>query len=285
MFWFPFVQWQGNSLQFVPLSDVRIMGVLQRIAIAYLLAALIIYYFKNKGALIISIAILLVYGFICYYYDAANLSYTFGVDIDKKLLGTSHLYKEAGIIFEPEGFASAFTPVVQVIFGYFAGWYIQRRGKRDGLIMDMIIAGALLTGMAYAADVFTPVNKRIWTSSYVLLTTGLAIFLLAVLIYLIELKNWRGPWSKFFDAFGKNPLFIYVLSAIIPRILWLIRIPSKVENGVQGYTSPLAWFYDHVCKPLFENEKNASLIYAVVYVLLLWLIAWWMDKKKLYIKV
>lgn len=285
MFWFPFVQWQGGALQVIPWHDVRIMGVLQRIALAYFFAALIIYYFKNKGAVIISILILFVYGFVCYYFNAGGAPYLFGVEFDKAILGESHMYKEAGVLFEPEGFASALTPIVQVILGYFAGWYIQRKGKSFGLVVQLILAGIALTGLAYVADVFTPVNKRIWTSGYVLLTTGLATILLAIIIYFIELKNYRGAWSKFFDAFGKNPLFIYVLSAIIPRLLWLIRIPEGVENGVQKYTSPLGWFYDHVCKPIFENEKNASLMYAIVYVLLLWAIAYWMNKKKIYIKV
>ncbi|MFV0605714.1 MAG: acyltransferase family protein [Niabella sp.] len=285
MFWFPFVYWSGNSLQWIPWHDVRIMGVLQRIAIAYLLASLIIYYFKNRGALIISVLILLVYGFICYYYDAGNNPYAFGVAFDTSIIGESHMYKERGVLFEPEGFASSLTPVVQVILGYFVGWHIQRLGKKSLLVVQLLFAGAALVALAYFANIYTPINKRIWTSSYVLLTTGLATILLSILIYFFEIKNVKGWGSKFFDAFGKNPLFIYVLSAVIPRLMWLIKIPTHIESGVQQYTNPLSWFYDHICVQAFSKEQNASLMYAIIYVLLLWLIAWWMDKRKVYIKV
>jgi len=109
---------------------------------------------------------------------------------------------------------------------------------------------------------------------------------LAVLIHIIEFKNWRGWWSRFFDVFGKNPLFIFVLSGMLPRLLALIRISNGISpEGKPLYTSPLPWFYDHICKPISSNLNNGSLLYAICMILFMWLIVWWMDKKKIYVKV
>jgi predicted acyltransferase len=111
--------------------------------------------------------------------------------------------------------------------------------------------------------------------------------ILAIMMYRIEFKNQRGRWTKFFDAFGKNPLFIFVLSGALPRLLGLIRIPSS-RTGMDGkptYLSPFGWFYDYVCQPLFSNLKNGSLFYAICMIAFYWLIVWWMDKKKIYVKV
>lgn len=284
--WYPFVKWDGESLVLKAWENVRIMGVLQRIAIAYLFAALIVYYFKNKGAAIISVVILAVYAMICYYNNAGVNEYIFGADFDKAILGESHMYRDGGKYFDPEGLASSLTPIVQVIFGYFVGWYIQWKGKNMAMVRNLLLAGLFLVGVAYLWDIVTPINKKIWTSSYVLLTTGLATTLIAIIIWMIEFRNWRGAWSKFFNAFGKNPLFIFVLSGLLPKTLALFRIADGFkDDGSQKYLTPLGWFYKYVCKPLFSNENNASLLYALVFITFMWLIVWWMDKKKIYIKV
>lgn len=286
----PFVHWEGKRLVFNSLEKLRILGVLQRIAIAYLFAALIIYYFKNKGALIISILILAAYAVICHVYGAGSLPYTFGAALDKSILGEQHMYwgemiNGIHIPYDPEGIISSFTPIVQVIFGYFIGYYIIKKGKQIPLITNLLLIALLLIAAAYTLNIYTPINKKVWTSSYVLLTTGLATFVLSILIYLIEFKNCRGAWSKFFDVFGKNPLFIYFLSWFIPATQNIIRIPYTLLNGEVAYRSPLGWFYENVCKSLFIDERNASLLYAISIVMLMWLIGYWLDKKRIYIKV
>jgi predicted acyltransferase len=111
--------------------------------------------------------------------------------------------------------------------------------------------------------------------------------IIAVMIYLIELKKHKGWLSRFFDVFGKNPLFIFVLSGFLPRVLALVRIPSSMDaNGNQLYITPFGWFYEHICKPIFPNNlNNGSLLYALCMITFYWLIVYWMDKKKIYIKV
>ena len=131
-----------------------------------------------------------------------------------------------------------------------------------------------------------PINKKIWTSSYVLYTTGLAILALCICIFLIEFKEVKGVLSRFFDVFGKNALFIFFLSGFLPRIIALFRWIDHIdENGKTIYTSALPWFYQHVCKPVSANLKNGSLLYAICMIIFYWLIVYFMDKKKVYIKV
>jgi predicted acyltransferase len=173
------------------------------------------------------------------------------------------MYKGEGVVFDPEGLMSLFAAIVQVIFGYFAGDYILKKGKTHEMVNGLFVAGCVLALAGLCWGTVFPINKKIWTSSYTVYTTGLALLTLSVFIYIIEFKNWRGWWSKFFDVFGKNPLFIFVLSGALPRLLGLIRIPNGLNpDGKQLYTTPFGWFYEHICKPVSSNLNNGSLLYA-----------------------
>lgn len=303
--WAPFVRWVDGALAFRPWADpivegrtasgVRILGVLQRIALSYCFASLIVYFFKIRGAMFTSIILLLGYWVMCLLGNPADpfsLQGYFGTQVDKDILGVAHMYKGEGIPFDPEGITSTLTSIVQVIFGYFVGHYIQQKGKTYDMLTHLFVAGSLLIFTGFAWDMAFPINKKIWTSSFVLYTTGLAIFVLSLLIFLIEFKKvheQRGVMkslSKFFDVFGKNPLFIFVLSGFLPRFLGLFRwVDHLSENGKPVYTSAFPWFYEHVCKPVSENLKNGSLLYALCMIAFYWSIVYWLDRKKIYIKV
>ncbi|MEJ7828300.1 MAG: DUF5009 domain-containing protein, partial [Segetibacter sp.] len=109
---------------------------------------------------------------------------------------------------------------------------------------------------------------------------------IGLLIYLVEFRKERGVWSKFFDVFGKNPLFIFFLSGFLPRILALFRwVDHYTPMGKPVYISPFPWFFEHICQPLFANSKNGSLFYALCMVTFYWIIVYFLDKKKIYIKV
>lgn len=301
--WMPFIRWDNDHLifkawQYIDAAGnpagIRILGVLQRIALAYFFAAVIIYFLKISGAFVAGAVILLGYWFLCVAAnpsDPFSLQGWFGTAIDKKILGAAHMYhgeivNGTVIVFDPEGFMSLFAAIVQVIFGYFAGDYILKKGKTHEMVNGLFVAGCVLIFAGYCWDMVFPINKKIWTSSYCVYTTGLALLVLSVLIYVIEFKNWRGRWSRFFDVFGKNPLFIFILSGTIPRLLALIRIPNGVDpQGKNLYLTPFGWFYEHVCKPVSSNLNNGSLLYALCMILVYWFIVWWMDRKKIYVKV
>ncbi len=295
--WSPFIKWDQGQLVFKhwvdpkdPTTGIRILGVLQRIALAYFFASCIIYFLKVRGAIITSLILLILYWFLCFYLgnpaDPYSLAGYFGTDVDKALLHIPHMYKGEGVPFDPEGITSTLTAIVQVIVGYLVGIYIRAKGKTFEGLATLFVAGCMLIFVGFAWDIVYPINKKIWTSSYVLYTSGLAICVLGVMIYLIEFKKATGPWSRFFDVFGKNALFIFFISGFLPRILALLRWTDHLDDkGNKVYTSAFPWFYQHICKPLFENLKNGSLLYAICMITFYWLIVYWLDRKKIYIKV
>ena len=301
--WFPFIKWDHDHIVFKPwryidadghLQGVRILGVLQRIALSYLFASVIIHLFKIRGSLIAASILLIGYWIFCVAGNPADpfsVAGWFGTNVDKAILTEAHMYhgeivNGKPIAFDPEGFMSTFAAIVQVIFGYFIGNYILRKGKTAEMVNGLFVAGCVLVFAGFCWDMLFPINKKIWTSSYTVYTTGLASMVLGLMIYVIEFKNWRGWWSRFFDVFGKNPLFIFVLSGSIPRLQALIRIPNGLTTtGAPQYLTPFAWFYEHICKPISTNPNNGSLLYAICMIGMYWSIVWWMDKKKIYVKV
>ncbi|HRX93116.1 MAG TPA: DUF5009 domain-containing protein, partial [Chitinophagaceae bacterium] len=263
------------------LRGVRILGVLARIALCYFFGAIIIYYLKPKGSLYVGILLLLVYWGLCYLFgnpaDPYSMTGWFGNDVDKAILGEAHMYRGEGILFDPEGIMSTIPAMVNVIFGYLAGNYIQQKGKNYEMLAGLFVAGVGMLIIGYCWDLVFPINKKIWTSSYTVYTSGLALLTIATMIYLIEFKNKKGVLSKFFDVFGKNALFVFALSAFLPKGLALI----KFSDG----SNPWNWIYKNGFSKLSSDPRFGSFLFALCVILFMWLICWWMDKKKIYIKV
>ncbi len=294
--WAPFVSWNGEQLAFRhwvnpanPENGVRILGVLQRIALCYLFASLIIYFLKPRGAFVAAAVLLLGYWLLCLLGNPADpfsLHGWFGTGIDKKILGIAHMYKGEGLAFDPEGLMSTLPAITQVIFGYLVGSYIIQKGKTFEMCTGLFVVAGVLVFAGFCWHMVFPINKKIWTSSFVLYTTGVAIFTLCILIYLVELRGRTGMVTRFFDVFGKNPLFIFFLSGFLPRVLALLRWADHTgADGKPVYTSILPWLYEHVCKNLSVNLNNGSVFYALLTVSFYWLVAYALDKKKIYIKV
>lgn len=292
--WFPFVKYDAaGALIGKPLGELRIFGVLQRIAVCYFFASVIIYHMKPRGVLLLSLGLLAGYWLLCIFLggpDPYSLEGWFGLKIDKWLLGINHMYRGEGVPFDPEGIASTLPAIAQVTGGYLVGNYIIRHQAAfkpaNPSVSRHFFALAIAAGICIAAGLLWnsvfPINKKIWTSSYVLYANGFAIALLAVIIYITEIRQWR-TWGKFFDVFGKNPLFIFVLSGVVARLYGLVRI-ADTENGQTVYKGLGKWSYDHFFAPVF-GYMNGSLAYAIAHMLLFFFIAWWMDRKKIYIKL
>ena len=288
--WSPFVKFSEDVLVWKPWENVRILGVLQRIALCYFFASVIIYYGKSRMALFIGMMILVIYWVLSFSLGVPGHMYSlsgyFGNAIDQQILGLTHIYKGEGVPFDPEGLTSTLPAIVQVIFGYLVGEYIQLKGKNFDMLAQLLLTGVVLVLVGYIWDFSFPINKKIWTSSYVFYTTGLAMITLGMFIYLLEFKEAKGRWSQFFDVFGKNPLFIFVLSGFLPRVLALLRWVDHVdEKGEKVYTSALPWFYEHVCKNIAADLRIGSLLYALCMIAFMGFLAYILDKKKIYIKV
>ncbi len=296
--WFPFMMWQGDHL--IPrgwtwlidgttnINGVRVMGVLQRIALCYFFASVMIYYFKARGAFVAGVTILFAYWIVCFAFggdtDPYSLKEFFGIGFDKAILSETHMYKGEGIPFDPEGFASTPAAIVQVIFGYLVGDYILQKGKTFEMVSSLFVIGCVFVFAGFCWDMVFPINKKIWSSSYTVYTTGLAIMVLALLMHIIEFWKWQGAWSKFFDVFGKNPLFIFVLSGVVGRIYTLFHFAGVNEKGKEVTWHFGAMLYHKVFVPLFGN-MNGSLLYAIFHIIIFWFICFMLDKKKIYIKV
>ena len=302
--WFPFVKWSDDHLVFKPWAfvdgdgspdGVRIMGVLQRIALCYFFASVIIHFFKLRGAFVVAAVLLLGYWVLCVAAnptDPFSMTGYFGRNVDIAVLGKSHMLhfdKVDGKVyhFDYEGLSSSIAAIAQVIFGYIAGNYIISKGKTHEMLNGLFVAGTVLMFCGLAWDMNFPIIKKIWSSSYTVYTTGLALIILSVMIYIIEFKDRKGWLSRFFDVFGKNALFIFVLSGLLPRLMGLIRIPNTITaEGKQTYLTPLSWFYDRICKHILPfDPRIGSLIYALCFIAMMWFLAWLLDRKKIYIKV
>ncbi len=280
--WWPFVK--ASDYSFKAFENVRILGVLQRIALVYFFAAIIIYYLKSTKAFYAAMLLLLGYWALCLLGNPADpysLEGWFGTNIDKAILGVTHMYKGEGIPFDPEGIMSTVPAIAQVILGFLVGNYIKEKGATKDSLTPMLnglfvaAIAMLITGLCW--DMVMPINKKIWTSSYVVYTTGLATLTIAAMIYFIEIKGIKFGLSRFFDVFGKNALFVFALSAFLPKGLALI----KLGEGI----TPWNWLYKKVYIHIPGAPENGSLAYAITVISFMWLICWWLDKRKIYIKV
>ncbi|WP_242916242.1 acyltransferase family protein [Pontibacter liquoris] len=259
-------------------AEMRIFGVLQRIAICYCIASLVVYYLRFRGAVIFSVVVLLGYWAAMYFFgDAADpysLEGNAALKFDLLFLAPQNLYHGFGIPFDPEGMFSTFPAVVNVIGGYFAGVFIQKQGNTKSTVTKLLLAGVALLCAGLLWDTQFPINKPLWTSSYVLYSVGWDLLLIATLMLLIEVAGYK-KWTYFFEVFGRNPLFIFAMSALVIKTLSFIRV---------GEISLNSWIYQHGFLTWSEG-KNASLLFALAYMLTMWLIGYIMDKKKIYVKV
>ncbi len=274
MYWFPFVHEENGSLVFNPFDHTRILGVLQRIALGYLFASLILHYWKDKGALVFSGIALLAYWFILYSFGDYTLEGNAGIKLDKLIMGENHMYHGEGIAFDPEGILSTLPSIVNVIAGYLAGKFIQRKGNSFESIGTLMVYGSFLLLIAISWNTVFPINKKLWTSSFVLYTVGIDLLILPILIYILDIKKKTG-WTYFFEVFGKNTLFCYLVSETAIIFLWIIPI-----NGV-----PLGrWCYENIFNQL-AGPYGGSLLYAISWMLICWSVGYVLDKRKIYIKV
>jgi len=279
LYWFPFFrEAEGGGLELRPLGETRILGVLQRIALCYFFASIIIHYGSKKAALWFSAFALIGYWIISYAFGDANDPYSLAgnaaLKLDLLLFGDKHLYHGEGIAFDPEGFLSTLPSIVNVIAGYLAGDYIRRKGNSYEVIAKLCLVGSLLILGALTWHMAFPINKKLWTSSFVLLTVGIDLLILASLAFVIEIQK-RRKWTQFFLVFGKNPLFIYVLADLLITILSMVPLGEKSLQQV--------FFRDVLLK--IASPINASLLFALIFMMLCWSIGYVLDRKKIYIRV
>ncbi|MES2266606.1 MAG: heparan-alpha-glucosaminide N-acetyltransferase domain-containing protein [Bacteroidota bacterium] len=281
MSWFPFVDHTPAGWVVKPIDHTRILGVLQRIGICYMLASLIIYFVKNKTAIIVISALLLVgYQVILLMFGDHAAPYGMltnaGTYLDKFVMGDNHLYHGEGVPFDPEGILSNMPAIVNIIVGYYAGKFIQEKGKGYETIARLALMGCVFIFIALTWNMSFPIGKKLWTSPFVLLTTGIDMVMISAFIYVVEVRAWnKYNWTSFFTTVGKNPLAIYILSEVLIVTLWMIKVGDKNVVG---------WVNDVFFQKIAPGAIG-SLLFAISYMLLCWSVGKVLDNKKIYVRV
>jgi len=272
-----------NAFPKFDLENLRFMGVLQRIAVAYLIGALFCMQFSFKQLLYIFGALLVGYWGILQISvepDVYSLTDNLVRKVDLFLLGENHMYKGFGIPFDPEGLLSCIPSVATVLLGYFSGRLITGVSDVMTAIKSLVIYGSLAVAMGTVWSYWFPINKALWTSTYVLYTGGLAMLFLAFLLFLIDVKSVK-KWATPFIHFGTNPLFIFVFSGLFAKaLIYLVSISNSLGEVETGY----AYLYNHVFVPIGGN-MNGSLLFAITHIIMYWFITYVMYKRKIFIKI
>lgn len=261
-------------------SSLRIMGVLQRIALAYGIASLIcLTISRDYHWIVVAVILLLYWGVMAFFggADPYSLEGNFALKTDKYFLGKEHLYSGYGIPFDPEGLLSTLPAVCTVIIGYYAGG-ITGNKPAGGAVLKMMIIGAALTGLGLLWEKIFPVNKALWTSSYVLYTGGIALLVFALIYWIADVIKLQ-KWGTIFSVLGTNALFSYFLAGIWIKFILFLKIPSGDEN-----ISLYAWIYEKICLPVAGN-LNGSLLFAFIQLLLIWCVALVLYRKKIMIRL
>ena len=288
-----FVLGLGLNFLWVPdLSQMRLMGVLQRIAFCYGLAALLVlalkalftgakqqYLMPFVGVLLLGFYwLLLQLGGATPYSLEGNIV---GV-IDRALLGEHRLYQGFGMPFDPEGLLSTLGAVVNVLLGYWVAGELSQRQPKAGILWLLAVGAAMLLLSQLLVPLW-PVNKALWTGSYVLQSTGLLLGLLALMVWLVDIRNF-GFIAEPLRIYGSNPLFIYILSWCWTVLLSKVLVWQVAEGaGGSAEISAYQWLYQLLQTCL--DDKPASLLFALLHVGLFWLVSYVLYRRQIFIKI
>lgn len=265
-------------------DTIRILGVMQRLALAYGFSAMIALFFKPKQMIWLIGTLLIGYFFILFFGNGFEMSEQNIISVlDRSLWGDAHMYKDTTlegvrIALDPEGLLSTLPSIAHVLIGFLFGKMIVETKDNHKRVEKMLIWGTILVFSGLLLQYGCPINKKIWSPTFVLTTTGFAAQLLAILIWIIDI-NKRSKWSRFFHSFGINPLFIFVLAGVLSNIFGNVKIAhaGKVIS-LKGYS------YSVMIQP-WAGDYFGSLVYALVFISICWLAGYILYKKNIYIKI
>lgn len=268
------------------LQHVRIFGVLQRIAMCYVLGGFLALILKKPKRILWGIAgVTFLHWLILYVFGSdpgwSTLEGNISGTIDIALLGENHVYHGYGIPFDPEGLLGAISGAGTVLLGYFIGQMIRHTDNKTEAVAKLYTTAAICLALGCVWSIWLPISKPLWTGSYVLYAGGWAILCLAFFVWFIDVKGKEKVFLPF-KAMGMNPLFAFVMAGLTVKIFGRM-IHWTAADG--SNVTPLGWFYKHCCVSIFGNNEYASLMYAICYVALFLLMALWLYRKKIIIKL
>jgi predicted acyltransferase len=271
-----------NGFPHFDLSEIRIPGVLQRIAVCYLIAS-VLFLTTIRTQIYVSLALLVGYCLLMTQLAAPGFAAgdltkegSLASYIDRVVFG-KHVWAQAKV-YDPEGILSTVPAVVTTLVGVLAGTWLKSERSRYEKAAGLFFAGVCCVVIGWAWNPFFPINKALWTSSYVFFTAGMALQLLGFCYWLIDIKNYRR-WALPFVVFGVNAIALYVGSGVMADLLGVIKVGSA-----EGQVVLKTWIYNTFFLS-WLSPINASLAFAVSFVLvwlgLMWILYW----RKIYIKV
>jgi predicted acyltransferase len=268
-------------------ATLRLWGVLQRIALCYLIASLTVVLVQGtRGRILVTVLLATLYelGMRLPLVDGwgagrLDLENNFVRWLDLQLWEAGHLYQGTGIPFDPEGLWSSLPAGVTTMLGFFTGEFLRQPGDLPAKLRRMAMAGAGAVVLGLLLHLVEPINKQLWTSSYVVVTAGWAWLLLAAAAWAIDLKGWHR-WTKPAVVFGSNALVVFVGSGILARLLVMIKV-AEAEGGTISLKS---WLYTHLFAS-WAGPTNGSLLFAVVFILFWLAILWGLYARRWFIKV
>lgn len=266
--WYPFYNKNIDVL--------RIFGVLQRIGLAYLCAIIVLYATNRKWIEWKALGLLIFYAIVIYIFGNNDYSLESNMvkDIDLAIFGENHIYKGFGIPFDPEGLLSTIPSVATILIGFICGKYIDYQADSKKLT-SLAVSGVGLITIGFVLDKMgIPINKPLWTSSYVLYTAGFASLTWAMMIWIIDFQKIKVG-TYFLTVFGKNPIVAFVLSGVIIKTFGLFIWKDK-------------GLYGHIYTDFFQRflgNQGGSFAQAICYMLLIWFIVYQLDKKDIIVKV
>ena len=266
-----FINWFDHAIEgdLLCFGHLRIWAVMQRIALCYGIVSLFALFCNHKYTLHTIVGLLVIYTAIIvlgngYEYDAdVNIL----AQADLKLFGYDHIYHKSPV--DPEGLMGTISSVAHVLLGFYCGMLIRKRETVEQKVIALFVVGAIGVIGGYLLSYGLPLNKRIWSPSYVLMTCGLASLLQALLMYVIDIQKKSGL-TTFFHVFGVNALTLYVSSELLAILLKNIGVSGAIYNGIHAVIPALKW---------------ASLAYAIYFVMLNFAIGYVLYRKKIYIKL
>lgn len=266
-------------------STIRIPGVLQRIAVCYFFASLIFLKTRPRTQAIIAVALLIVYWRVMkhfpapgYYAGDWSKEGSLASYIDRRIFGP-HIWKQ-GIVYDPEGLLSTMGALATTLFGVLTGNYLRDKTKAPiERVAHMSLAGLGCVIVGWIWNAWFPINKSLWTSSYVFFTAGLALQFLALCYWLIDIKGFKR-WTKPFVIFGVNAIVLFVGTGVMARLMGLIKVSRSdgTRQSLQGL------IYDNAFASWLPPNK-ASLAFAISFILLWLFFMWLLYRKNIIIKV
>ena len=274
----------GLAMRAIPdfdFGEMRLYGVLQRIGLVYFAAAGLYLWVSARGLVFTTVGLLLGYWAVMMFvpvpgYGMGDLSPdgNLAAYLDR-LLMDGRLWAGSR---DPEGLLSTFPAVATCLLGIFCGEWLQFARRDRGLVLVMWAAGAAMVVLGLAWGLIFPINKNLWTSSYVVFTAGTALLLLGTIYLVLDFKRWRGAWSAPFTACGMNSIAIFVASGMTAKTMTRIRV-----GGTEG-TSLYDWIFRNGFQS-WAGDYNGSLAFALTQVTLWLAVAWWLHKRRVYIRI